>query len=200
MKAEFINIRILNGRNKTYDFRRILKQDDFLFTKKAYGKGFWEKKIIRNDELSINKYKDFCKSNKFKLEIIYPEYARNYDYRKVFFERNKGFLNQFYICAYCGRIFRKENITVDHIFPIDKISKSKFYQNLLKWLNISNVNDYNNLAPACKHCNSKKGRKVGLWVLRGFLGRYKWWWFAIWASIIIIITYLLINYTTKIGG
>lgn len=45
MKQDLVNVRILNGKNKTYYFRQALKQNGFLFTKKAYGKGFWEKRL-----------------------------------------------------------------------------------------------------------------------------------------------------------
>ena len=38
------------------------------------------------------------------------------------------------------------------------------------------VNDIRNLAPACRDCNSKKSDKMGLWVVRGWLGKYKLYW------------------------
>lgn len=194
MTNNTVRIRIYNGKNKTYYFRKILNKEGFSFNKKAYGKGFWEKKIEREDEENINKLQDLCNNNKLKFQIIYPEYYRSNDYRKAFFEKNKGFLDGHYFCAYCGFIFKRDTITVDHIFPIDKVYKGKFYQKIMKLFKIDNVNAYKNLACACKRCNSKKGRKIGflgLWVLKGFIGKHNTWWFFVWTSLLIICVYII---------
>lgn len=190
-----LNIRILNGKNKTYFYRQIFRQDNFEFIKKAYGKGYWQKKIIQENIEEISKYKEFCKKNKLKLELIESEFTRSSDYRTTFFAKNPGFHDR-YICAYCGKILKKENVTVDHVFPIDKVSRSSFYKKIVIWLNIKNINDYKNLVCACKKCNSSKGSKMGLWILRGFLGKHIIYWCLLWTSSLILM-YLLIMFVIK---
>lgn len=172
-------------------FNQFLMSEDFSFNEKSYGNSFWKKKLSNDDKLELTTYKNFCRFNKLKFEVVYSEYTRNNDYRKKFFEKNRGFLGGYYLCSYCGIPLRKENATVDHIFPIDKVSKSKFYQIVLKLFHINNVNDTENLAPACRHCNSKKGTKMGLWILLGFLGRYLACWYFVWTIIAIIILNVL---------
>ena len=54
------------------------------------------------------------------------------------------------------------------------------------------VNDIRNLAPACRDCNSKKSDKMGLWVIRGWLGKYKLYWIIL--RIIQIVCILLMIY------
>lgn len=193
MKSDVVNFRILNGKKSTYYFRQDLNQEGFTFNKKAYGKSFWEKKLLREDQESIDKLQEFCKEKKLKFELIYPEFFRSNDYRKIFFHRKKGiFDSHLYFCSYCGFIFNQDNITVDHIIPIDKVYNNKFYQWILKKFKIENINDYNNLTAACKRCNSKKARKVGLLTIRGFLGKYNIWWFILWTCFLII-SFILIK-------
>ena len=62
---------------------------------------------------------------------------------------------------------------VDHIISVNKSQKNRMANWLMDRMEISNVNDERNLCCACKECNSRKGSKAGLWLLRGFLGKKK---------------------------
>lgn len=67
------------------------------------------------------------------------------DYRKLFFEHNKGTKLPFkrgtyYRCVSCGGWFSKSDITVDHRIPKRK----------------GGTDDLWNLQPMCRHCNSSK--------------------------------------------
>ncbi len=44
---------------------------------------------------------------------------------KKFFDENPPIFKNYYICAYCGRILKKKDVTVDHIISIRKAQKSK---------------------------------------------------------------------------
>ena len=134
-----------------------------------------------------NKYE----KNKLKVEIIESEYIRSYDYRTKYFEKHKG-INGYYICSYCGKVMNKDNTTIDHIFPINKVSKSKFLKKILKLINIISINDERNLTPCCKVCNSRKGNKLGVWTLLGAGGPYVILVFYL--TIILIIGYLISRY------
>ncbi len=100
------------------------------------------------------------------------EYERASNYRNVFFSRTKGP----YRCRYCNKQLSKDKVFIDHIIPIAKAQKTLSAKLALKLYGCSNVNDIRNLAPACNTCNLKKSDKTGLWVLRGWLGKYKLYW------------------------
>lgn len=122
----------------------------------------------------------------------YPQYERSNDYRKQFFSHNHPAIKGRYICAYCGRFLKMEATTVDHLIPINKVRnkhgvlnkiKTTGYRAALKLFKISNINDSRNLVAACKSCNSKKGSKTGLWIIRGLLGRYPAYWVLHWICV-----------------
>lgn len=119
-------------------------------------------------------------------------YMRSTNYRYNFLKKNGGIRHKwkYYHCSYCGRICRKENIVIDHLIPVYKVSfgpHKKYWRKRLRSQGIANVNDIRNLVPACNRCNRKKGTKTGLWLLRGRIGQsFKFWcfykpikWFAI---------------------
>lgn len=146
---------------------------------------------------SVQKVKYYCQSQHLRFKISNALGNRSGDYRRIFFIYNKPqIFEKYYICAYCGRLKTKDKITVDHIYPIGKASKSLKYQAKLKRRGIENINDPNNLIGACRRCNSKKGAKVGIWILRAKIGKYKYLWYLRWiirAVIIGFIIYFLVN-------
>lgn len=83
-------------------------------------------------------------------------------------------------------------MVVDHIIPVDKAKSSTKAKNLLALQGIKNVNDVKNLAPSCYDCNSRKGAKMGLWFIRGILGKYKWFWIV--KNIFLFFILILIMY------
>ena len=96
-------------------------------------------------------------------------YARSSGYRSAFFREN-GEKNH---CRYCGKRLTKSSTFVDHVIPVAKAKSDKWARFLLKIRGINNVNDVRNLVPACYRCNKRKGTKMGLWVLRGWIGMPK---------------------------
>ena len=82
-------------------------------------------------------------------------------------------IGKYYVCAYCFKLLKKNDVTVDHIISVNKSQKNRMANWLMNRMEISNVNDERNLCCACKECNSRKGSKAGLWLLRGFLGKKK---------------------------
>ena len=98
---------------------------------------------------------------------------RSSGYRKEFFDNNQ---KRRYHCAYCGRRLKKEDVEVDHLVPVIK-AKNSWAVRLCLWLRgIKDVNDPDNLVAACQKCNRKKSSKMGRWVIRGMIGRYKIIW------------------------
>lgn len=121
------------------------------------------------------------------------QYERSNNYRKEFFKHNEPILGKYYVCAYCGKPCSSQKITVDHIMPIAKVRNRKgffnnikagMYRKILKLFTIDNINDKKNLVPACKRCNSKKGAKAGLWLIKGLLGRHLTYWIVHWLFVL----------------
>jgi len=83
------------------------------------------------------------------------------DYRKIYFKNAKPIKSknkEYYRCLYCGKLFEKGNIEVDHIIP-----KTRFMAGII-W----NPNRYWNLGAACRYCNAKKSKKVDYRIIQGF--------------------------------
>lgn len=107
-----------------------------------------------------------------KYRYYEKKWSRSDSYRSKFFKHNKAP----YRCRYCHRPLKKEYLVVDHLVPVAKTKKSTFARSLLHAGGIDNVNDWRNLVPSCHHCNSRKSDKMGLWYIRGILGRHKLYW------------------------
>ena len=115
-----------------------------------------------------------CTKMGVKYKCYEKRWDRNSHYRADFFKTNKGPFR----CRYCNRMIKPGEMQVDHIIPV---SKTRYYESarrLLAIQDIHNVNDVRNLAPSCPRCNKKKGTRIGFWLIRAQLGKYKWYWVA----------------------
>ena len=65
---------------------------------------------------------------------------------------------------------------MDHLVPVAKAKESIFARTILHLCGITNVNHHRNLVPSCSACNRKKSDKMGLWVIRGAIGRFNIIW------------------------
>lgn len=110
--------------------------------------------------------------NQLKYKIYEKKWTRSSDYRQKFINSTK----EPYKCRYCNKPLKKEYMTIDHIYPVSKGQNNIDSRMLLYIRNISDINDLRNLAPACYKCNKKKGNKLGLWYIRGILGKYTLYW------------------------
>lgn len=101
------------------------------------------------------------------------KYERSANYRKTFFSQNKSFR---YRCAYCGKRLKEADVEVDHLIPVSEAQSNWLVRLWLRICGITDINDKRNLVSSCKRCNRKKSDKMGLWVYRGAIGRYKIVW------------------------
>ena len=166
-------IRISDGKNKIYNYRYDLRQSGFDFNKRSGSNSFYE---LKTTEDKSDEWAAFAKSRKLQCNIIPAQYTRSSDYRKDFFKTAKPAIAAKYRCAYCGRVFTYQQITVDHIIPVNQMQYSVKARKLAKRFGIENVNDVKNLVAACRSCNSRKSIKMGMWVYRGFLGKSERLW------------------------
>lgn len=170
-------IEISNGFQKIYFHKSYLRKQGLDFIKKKYGKSYYTKKVTEIQKKELIKY---CKKHLLHYTIIEDKYSRSSNYRKIYLDtlQNKKYV----FCAYCGFLFKPNKITVDHIIPIHKAKNNRGCARLLlKLFRINNVNSIKNLAPACSRCNSKKSSKMGLWILKGFIGKYNILWVMRWS-------------------
>lgn len=184
-------IEISNGFQKIYFHRNYLRNQGLNLVKRKYGKSYYTKKVSDTQKQELITY---CKKHFLKYTVISEEYIRSSNYRQNFMKtQNKKYI----ICAYCGFPKPTKSITVDHIIPVDKVKKNqKGARLLMKIFKIENVNSMKNLAPACSFCNRQKSAKMGMWIIRGYLGKNKPLWIIRWIiriALIIILAILLKN-------
>lgn len=148
----------------------------------------------------VNKLKLFCAKKKLRFEINNDFGKRSNNYRIDFFNHSKPILGDKYFCSYCGKILSHKTLVVDHLYPIDKVNQSVYLQKKLKSMGANSVNHYKNLVPACNVCNAKKSAKMGLWIIRGKIGKYPIVWKLIWGIRILLLTiiglYIYSNWQT----
>jgi len=74
--------------------------------------------------------------------------------RDIKFSRENIFARDDHICQYCGKKFKRESLTIDHVIPKCR----------------GGTNHWNNTVASCKKCNNLKGdrtpEQVGLKLLR----------------------------------
>lgn len=106
------------------------------------------------------------------MEIADQRYERGGNYRSDFFNAAKPFWRNYYFCIYCGRLVSKRKLQVDHIIPVHKAKTSWMVKKILDVSKMEKgVNDPRNLGASCPKCNLMKGSKMGLWVIRGRIGK-----------------------------
>ena len=119
-------------------------------------------------------------------------FERSDDYRKNFLRYNQGiFRSGNYHCSYCGKILTRKKLRVDHLIPIHKVKKFGVGRIFMFFDGISDINDVKNLVPSCERCNSKKGAKMGFWLIRGNIGKHFGIW-LFWWSLLLAVTGIII--------
>lgn len=171
--SSMVIVRISKGKKSIFAGMNVLLEADFIFHERSYGKSFYELKMPENDAIL---WKKWCKRNGYRIDIIPEQFTRSTDYRKTFFENNEPIVAAKYRCAYCGKKLLFKDTTVDHIFPVNQLSYSEKIRKRAAFLGITGANEEKNLVAACKRCNQRKGVKMGMWVIRGFLGKNEMLW------------------------
>lgn len=126
----------------------------------------------RVDRNGLKNLTTMLRKKKIKYRYYESRWERSNDYRKQFFASYPGP----YRCRYCDRWLARRYMVIDHIVPVARVKTNTNARMLLYMRGISNVNDVRNLAPSCQKCNERKGDRIGLWWLRGVLGKYRVYW------------------------
>lgn len=151
----------------------------------------WRKEIPKEE---VPDYmREYGERKKLHIFTDEPEWSRGSGYR-VKFLRLHGREGTFR-CVYCGKKLDTYSLTVDHLYPIGYVNgspKSRRHRERLREKGIRNINQLSNLVPACARCNSRKGKKTGIWILRGKLGSHPWFWPAAKAAAAMVILTLIV--------
>lgn len=127
------------------------------------------------------------------------KYQRSTDYRRQFLKYNNGiFGGGNFFCSYCGRILTPQKMTVDHLIPVNKVKKRGIARIIMKIRGISNINDIDNLIPSCSNCNSRKRDKMGIWIIRGDIGKHTWFWIFKRSLVLAVAVILIYTYRDNI--
>lgn len=163
-------VQVRNGIGKTFFVQRRLRKLGLTRVKKSRKNKYWEMRNVSPKRMK--KIRRFCKRHLLHIEVIDQRFTGSGTYRREFFKYYKPFIWKYYFCIYCGRLVSKKNLQVDHIIPIHKAKTSKWVRRYLGRKKFpKGVNDYRNLGAACCYCNLAKSAKMGLWVLRGRIGK-----------------------------
>ena len=139
------------------------------------------------------KFCEYCRRYKIRYRINNTFGVRNSGYRTIFFQNHRSVFGNMYFCAYCGRLMKKKNVSVDHIYPVDKVSKSPKMQRKLKLRRMTDVNDKRNLVASCKRCNLRKGTRTGFWIFRGKIGKSNLFWIVRYVIRIVALCYVCLR-------
>ena len=161
-----------------YNFKPVINNNKIIYFEQ----------ILEEDEARLLKKK--CKKKGYEVFMYNAKYRRGRGVRRKFLKDNPG---PIYRCVYCGKKIRTDNMEVDHLIPVSKIKKSKFWQRKLKKLGCESINDPNNLVPACFRCNRKKGNKLGIWYYIGQLGRKPYFWMIRNLSVTLLILFVFFS-------
>lgn len=147
---------------------------------------YYKGKVPEDDKKDVQR---FLRKNWLRHQRWYESsWDRNSTYRQAFIQNYSGPMR----CRYCNRKITKKNMEVDHLIPVAKAKKGGFARQMLKEKGITNVNDVRNLVPSCRRCNRRKGSKMGLWYIRGALGKYPVYWKIILLSKILLIAIIFV--------
>ncbi len=130
----------------------------------CYEKSYVTEEELRKLNKDLDRYKKWI-----RIKTCLQMYARSPRYRQDFVNRTP---KMYYRCSYCGKKIDQNHMTVDHIFPVQKMMDSEKVRKQARMLGIFETNSLKNLTTACYECNKAKGAKTGFWIIRGLFGKY----------------------------
>lgn len=124
--------------------------------------------------------------------------------RAQFLKHKHGlFGSRLYTCVYCGRLIGKDSMEVDHMISVGSAKTSSFVRNYIRFIGLfkskqvkkQGVNGVWNLVAACRKCNGAKSDTLGMWVVRGAIGKiaFPLLWYGLSAGIVFSIGQFMIT-------
>lgn len=171
-------IQAVDDYKTVYSRRSALKKNGYTYSQ---SKKCWSKKIYKHQ---IGRERRFLLRAGLKGRVYSLENMRGPHYRQDYFKTHAPDRRGYYQCVYCGRKLIRHDVTVDHMIPIHRAATSFWIRLLLTLFGMENVNDPKNLVASCRACNTKKGSKLGLWLVFGCLGRWRFFWNVVYAALL----------------
>lgn len=163
---------------------------------------YYTAKIDKEDKRKLERKLAF---RGLKYRCYEERWGRSSDYRRKYLKNNTGP----YYCRYCNKKLKTENMVIDHIIPIAMVKANRHHARfLLKLRQIEDVNDERNLATSCRKCNDAKRDKMGIWLIRAWLGNHQLYWsmrpfiiFSFWIFVLIVLyRYGILYQIYKLGA
>ena len=171
--AQTYTVRIKNGTKSVKRCRIFLWWKKYTCIRRENSRVYYEKKECSRWEK--NHMQRYCRRRNLTFEAVPTQYTRSSNYRSLFFAKYPSPTGK-YRCAYCGKKKPKDKITIDHIFPVHCMEEYPAVRRRAALFGIHGSNDMKNLCTACMRCNQKKEAKMGIWILKGFIGKQPWYW------------------------
>lgn len=170
MATEEYVIQIKDNGDDNFFLQRKLQKLGFKYVEKSQRTKYWELRNVSTQQMK--EIKTFCKRHFLDIEILDQRFTASSNYREEFFKHHAPVLKKYYFCIYCGRLLTRRTLQVDHIVPIHKAKTNKWVRRYLSRKKFQKgVNDYHNLGASCRKCNLSKSDKMGLWTIRGKIGK-----------------------------
>lgn len=125
-------------------------------------------------QMGKNHMQRYCRRRNLTFEAVPTQYTRSSNYRSLFCKVSITY-RKIPVCILWQKK-PKDKITIDHIFPVHCMEKYPAVRKRAALFGIHGSNDMKNLCTACMRCNQKKEAKMGIWILKGFLGKQPWYW------------------------
>lgn len=90
-------------------------------------------------------------------KIKIPSVIKLLDYDEIqahliSFSRENLYMRDNYTCQYCGEVFTRKELTIDHVIPKSRRKDFK--------MSNEEIRSWTNVTTACKECNMRKGSKT----------------------------------------
>lgn len=170
-------LKITGSKRRLKKYRRELEAFGFTYKESSKYRASMTRTFSGEEEHLLRQYERKYRYRRgIYVEVRDTAYTRSSNYRECYFNAARPAIGSRYRCIYCGKLLRREDVTVDHIFPVSRTATSPVLKTASKAARISNINDVKNLGAACAGCNGQKGSKGGTWIIRGIIGKSELIW------------------------
>ena len=109
----------------------------------VYSSAEWVSYSLSNPPADVDSIRSPCIALRIPRVLLLGAYDR-VPRREIRFSRRNIYLRDGHQCQYCGRVFREEELNLDHVVPRDVGGKTS----------------WENIVTACVRCNSRKANRL----------------------------------------
>ncbi len=109
----------------------------------VYASAEWISHSLSNPPADLEAIRSPCIALRIPRVLLLGAYDR-VPRREIRFSRRNIYLRDGHLCQYCGRVYREEELNLDHVVPRDVGGKTS----------------WENIVTACVRCNSRKANRL----------------------------------------